>query len=238
MPEAVYGLPKAVKLGFYQMVIGSPGLAAYWRCEETSGTTLTDQFGDVLTLAGSGTTLGVNGAVRFTRGVTFNGSGYASATGTGALPSGSSARTIGVFFRHTATGVMVPFGWGLTGTRNLFEMIVNINSVGDVGMNYYGSGVDIHAGFSGKNDGKWHLFLMTYDGSTGVGLYCDSTTKLPFTTAGVLTTSTVSAYRYIGRDVPQGAFSYNGSVDEICVWNRVLTSVEIARLMATSRNND
>lgn len=233
MQEAVYGLPKAVKLGFYQMVIGSPGLAAYWRCEETSGTTLTDQFGDVLTLAGSGTTLGVDGAVRFTRGVTFNGSGYAQASGSGALPLGSAARTVGLFFRHTSTGVITLFSYGVIGTRQMFNVLANGSSAGDIGLNVYNASL---YGFSGKNDGKWHLFIGTYEsGASDAKVYCDTASAVSGTLGGAL--NTTNGTRCIGRDSPQGTFNYPGSVDEVCVWNRVLTSVEIARLMATSRNN-
>lgn len=85
------------------------------------------------------------------------------------------------------------------------------------------------------SDNQWHHVLVTYDGSTnvsGVNLYVDGQLETGLTTSyDTYTTgsSDTTAPFYIGIS-DTGAYPLSGDVDEVMVWNRVLTSDERAGL--------
>jgi gliding motility-associated-like protein len=80
------------------------------------------------------------------------------------------------------------------------------------------------------NDGKWHLFIGTYDGSIS-SLYID----------GVLSVSANAEFT-IGNDenfrIGSDSFLsfFNGTIDDVCIYNRALSSEEILSLFNTNCN--
>jgi hypothetical protein len=85
------------------------------------------------------------------------------------------------------------------------------------------------------NDGIWHHVTACYDGSStaaGVTLYIDGIARSLTTIADTLSASTLTtAALYIGgREVGHPTYSYDGYIDEVAVYDRVLSAAEVAEV--------
>ncbi|HVV14834.1 MAG TPA: LamG-like jellyroll fold domain-containing protein, partial [Candidatus Paceibacterota bacterium] len=79
------------------------------------------------------------------------------------------------------------------------------------------------------NDGKWHLVTATRDGS-GTGnmvLYVDGAQVATATKTGDMTTSQPLA---IGQHIPASTWYFNGTMDEVRLYNRALSAAEVLQL--------
>jgi len=96
------------------------------------------------------------------------------------------------------------------------------------------------------NDGNWHHIVVTFDNTIGSKIYVDGTQVA----SDAVTTNNrggTGSSPYIGAF--NGASSFmNGAIDEVAIWNRGITSVEVTSLYnagagfqypftATSSNN-
>tara|TARA_B110000503_G_C7131231_1_gene406888 strand:+ start:1099 stop:1815 length:717 start_codon:yes stop_codon:yes gene_type:complete len=80
------------------------------------------------------------------------------------------------------------------------------------------------------NDGLWHQFVVTYDGSgnaSGIGIYIDTVSDVSIVDSGDITGGTTStANAVIGAR--NGAANYfGGNIASVKYYNKVLTSAEI-----------
>jgi hypothetical protein len=88
---------------------------------------------------------------------------------------------------------------------------------------------------AGFNDGAWHHYFFTWDGTTGadkVKIYLDGVLKWTGTATGTASAthkSTVNVGRW--SDLTGDTYHYGIEIDEIRVFNRELTAVEVAGLM-------
>jgi hypothetical protein len=98
-----------------------------------------------------------------------------------------------------------------------------------------------HTGTINIMDGKWHHVVMTYDGSqsaTGHKLYVDGVQD----TAAVpdednLTGSIIDLSTYFSIGSRSGGLNYfDGSIDEVSVWDRELSSADVLNLYARNLN--
>ena len=77
------------------------------------------------------------------------------------------------------------------------------------------------------NDGKWHYAVVTYGGST-VRLYVDGVQVSSLSTASATPDNTgIQPVRIGANSLALNGF-FTGNVDEVRVWNRALSSTEIA----------
>ena len=76
------------------------------------------------------------------------------------------------------------------------------------------------------NDGNWHHLVATRSGAT-IKLYIDGNLDKTITDGHTITIGSDSGV--IGRH-PSGVAYFNGSIDEVGIWNRALTSDEITKL--------
>jgi len=92
-------------------------------------------------------------------------------------------------------------------------------------------GTDWDAGRSTTiiNDGEWHHIVGTYDGSS-IKLYIDDVLEETTTWTGLSYAG--NNYIEIGSRNNAGSSSptFDGDIDELCVWNRALTTDEISEL--------
>ncbi len=83
------------------------------------------------------------------------------------------------------------------------------------------------------NDGKWHHIVETYDGSSkaaGMKIYLDNKLLAMTVIHDSLTSSITTSYNIeIGATYGAGAV-FNGSIDEMRVYNRVLSSTDVQNL--------
>lgn len=86
-------------------------------------------------------------------------------------------------------------------------------------------------------DGKWHLLTVTYAGTSlpsGVIIYIDTSDQSRTTVTNTLTTGSTlnGAPFYIGdRQLDQGTSPFNGYIDEVAVYNIVLSSSQVWWMM-------
>ena len=89
-------------------------------------------------------------------------------------------------------------------------------------------------------DSNWHHFVITYDGSSsaaGVKLYADGELLATNTDWDTLTSSMSNSYNFRIGDVSDSGgcgCSMNGTIDEVRIYNRVLSASEISTLSGTS----
>jgi len=79
------------------------------------------------------------------------------------------------------------------------------------------------------NDNKWHHLLVTSSGSN-LRVYVDNSLVIEKATS----LNTYSSILYIGRRIEEGGQFFNGEIDDIRIYNRVLNDAEIQALY----NND
>lgn len=81
------------------------------------------------------------------------------------------------------------------------------------------------------NDGNWHFIAMTADRDANLSLYVNGISQGTASIAGVTDTINNTSPLYIGRRNNGASSNYwNGSIDEVGIWGRVLTSVDVSTL--------
>jgi len=94
---------------------------------------------------------------------------------------------------------------------------------------------------TGVTDGKWHYITITYTGSSsasGLLMYIDGVSSALTTTVDNLT-STVdnnASFAIGARQSSVGAVPFNGSIDDIRIYNRALSQAEISRLYGQTQS--
>ena len=118
-----------------------------------------------------------------------------------------------------------------------YAMFVDYSSANKIRM-YINSGSTAYTAASAStyNDGNWHMVTGVYDGAH-VKLYIDggateTVTGSAYTGAISTAAHEVCIYAYCG----QGTAAYDGSVDDIRIYNRALSSGDITQLYAYTGN--
>lgn len=161
---------------------------------------------------------------------TFAGGAYEELLNATALPIGATARTVSVWMltntSYTAAGGAI-FNYGSAATTaQRFGFIVTGASANH---DYFVGESDDIAGTKDIHDGKWHNLIATYDGTTAT-LFVDATQDgIKAFTAATPAGSSLE----IGRaptDITT-AEPFTGTIDDIRVYNRVLTRDEIGAIL-------
>ena len=91
-----------------------------------------------------------------------------------------------------------------------------------------GAGTDFYATSPASySDGQWHYAVVTYDGSTAVRLYIDGVQVSSLSTSATPDNTGIQTVRIGANSLALNGF-FTGNVDEVRVWNRALSSTEIA----------
>jgi Concanavalin A-like lectin/glucanases superfamily len=80
---------------------------------------------------------------------------------------------------------------------------------------------------SSYNDGLWHYAVLSYDGST-LRLYVDSQQVAFKSTSGAVPDNTGTQSLRVGANSLKLNGYFTGSIDEVRVWNRAISSTEVA----------
>jgi hypothetical protein len=205
------------------------GLVARWKLDEASGGTSADSTGHFITGTWQNSpipsaSVPPNLLYADPECLTFNGvNQYVSMTNLGALPSGTAARTICGWAKPNS--VSGGYSWiaafGSPGTSQAMFIGMNGNTL--VGGGY---GDDLNVGnFWGTS--TWHFIALTYDGATA-NLYADGN----LVASSPKTWNLAPSHCYIGEQVNNASEYFNGSIDDIRIYNRALSASEIANLAA------
>ena len=201
--------------------ISDPNLVAWWKLDEGSGN-------NVLDWSGHGNHGELRGGPQWVSGydgiaLELDGSDdYVNFSNPSDLPSGTSARSM--------------CGWGRTDTvSGGWRWLAAYGSPGTSQAMFIGiNGVDLYGGGYGDDVfqsnfwevGVWHHICLTYDGTTA-RLYADGINVATETKNWDL----VSSRAHIGRQVNDLIEFWDGAVDDVRIYDKVLTQDEIVLAM-------
>jgi len=205
-----------------------PDLVGYWKFDETSGVTALDASGN-----GNDGTL--NGDPQWVPGrlggaLEFDGDGDYVDCGNDAIFNITGQITVACWIKVTAFTIdwqaiftMGDDSWRLqrqTSTDNLCWACTGVT--GTPGNWWLHGDVNV-------NDGEWHHAVGVYDGSRYY-LYVDGELDVSKDTSGAMSTSSYPVM--IGANAQQGGREFEGLIDDVRVYKRALTDVEILGVMA------
>ncbi|MGD0061121.1 MAG: LamG domain-containing protein [Verrucomicrobiia bacterium] len=214
------------------------GLIVWWRFDEGSGGTVGDSSGNghTATLQGDSPPTWVNGVT--SGALNFDGSqNYVESDD--AFNETISAYTIEAWFAADSAygenpAILSTLGDDI-GFNYLGDIVIYTNSVfhgNSIGLN---TRWDVLTAPIGLIDGKWHHVAGTWDGATS-SLYVDG--QLVATQADVHTSFTwTTPLRLAYRDT-NGGCNYGGAIGELLIYNRALSSNEVAASYNTDTVGD
>lgn len=212
----------------YQAAVLADSPIDYYRLDEASGTTARD-------ISGNGNNGTYTSRITLNQGgATTDGDTAVAMTGTGmqhgggsTLPTGTTSRTVEVWFKTTATPSS-PWGstlvaWGAESSNEMFA--VKVFSSTQVKMTNWNNAYyfTVPAG-DNTLDGKWHYLVETFDG-TNTTFYYDG--QNIGTQAVSVNTVLSSVGLVLGSQTGFNDSPYNGSLDEVAIYNKVLTAAQI-----------
>jgi len=195
------------------------GLVSYWKMDESSGN-IADSAD-----SNNGTTTNVTysqtgkiGTALLFDGTSFI--GFGNPTNLRLSSTGSVSLWFSTI-NTTGPGVLISKWDGNTARNGYAIYVYNGYIEGDISDTsnnvYVGSTISVDT---------WYHFVVTWNGTNTIAYLNGSAVE---TKGGIATVAT--AYDFtIGRDSGTVADYFNGSMDEVGVWNRVLTSTEITTL--------
>jgi hypothetical protein len=212
----------------YRTTILADSPAIFWRLGESTGTIAADDSGhsDTGTYA-SGVTLGVAGAVIGDADTAVTLDGVAGAiqeiSGAGA-PTGSSARSLEIWFMTSTTTGQPLFNYGTTGLLSQFSVYLAGNQI------QIKDGTDPLLTFTAASslaDLAWHHLVVTYDGVTSIAVYVDGVAlgSAQATSAALVTVLDLTGLE-VGKDNGTGFFT--GTLDEMAIYPSALTAAKVA----------
>lgn len=197
----------------------------FWHLDETTGSTAADASGGGRTITLSGGYTHTTG--KLNNGITFDGTtGYGSANW--GLLTGAADRSICLWFRTSSTADSTWVSWGSSAANSLCAIGIQGGNVGFLRNTSESSGINCVAPISTSTyaNGQWHhLAVVVRANLHTIQLYID----------GVLAMSrsrypnTATSQIYFGRSVNGGTF-FNGSLDEIAIYDRAVTALEVATI--------
>jgi len=212
----------------YRTAILADSPAIFWRLGESTGPVAADDSGHSDTGAyASGVTYGVAGAIigDADTAVTLDGvAGSIQETSGAGVPTGSSARSMEIWFMTSTVTGQPLFNYGTAGLLSQFSVYLAGNQV------QIKDGTDPLLTFTAAGslaDGAWHHLVVTYDGTTSVAVYVDGGAlgSAQATSAALATVLDLTGLE-VGKDNGTGFF--NGTLDEMAIYPSALTPAKVA----------
>lgn len=205
------------------------GLVGWWRMDEFSGNAI-DSSGLANTGTVTGTTITSNCARYGCR--NFSASGKIDLPALGTSVSGGNPRTISVWVNpSTATGIQTIYGSGTVAIDTLGTLHFN---VGTKDAYWAGSSDDWHTPNNAIPLSTWTHVVFTYSGGTTssstVHIYINAVDQT-LTFAGANHTPNTNNSQYsIGYDPTTAGRNFSGMIDDVKVYNRALSALEVTQL--------
>ena len=213
----------------------STGLLGYWKMDEIGIAADSSGNGNTGTYVAS-PTLGVTAPTALTfpsTAVTFNGSSQYTTTSLSSLSS-LTLLSVSAWIKTSSSGTINVVSQYQSANRGFELYMVS----GKVRIAIYRSASDTtparRESVNTLNDGNWHHVAGVYDGAAGtLNMYVDGALS-----NGTLTGSVPSAIYNSTQAIMIGAYNlggyFNGSIDDVRIYNRVLTAPEITALATGS----
>ncbi|MCG8528668.1 MAG: hypothetical protein MI748_19980, partial [Opitutales bacterium] len=172
-----------------------------------------------------------NGGYNGTGGYQLDGINDYISFGNTDVPIGASPRTVSAWFNLTSfpSGVgfgSTLFGYGSDGSPGFKDFKLAVSAAGHPALRYFGG--DLVGSGSNVQNGVWNHMAASYEGTT-VKLFLNGA---EFATE-VTTLDTYNTYVTAGRIHDASYGHFNGFLDELRIYSRALTSVEISALYAS-----
>jgi hypothetical protein len=219
------------------------GLVGYWPFDSKTINWTTNTVQDVSGQGHNGTMVGMSVTTSSVPGkigeaLRFNGVNSFVKAANIDFPTGNAARSISVWIKSSQS---IP--------TNAFPLIVEYGAIGVIG-EYYGMGLcprsndacnNAPAGVAGVgvwgprsgittagpvNDGTWHYLASTFDGINH-RLYLDGVSQ---GATAVRTNTVLNTYLFIGGPIQSVTTFFNGTIDDLRIYNRALSAQEVAQL--------
>lgn len=218
------------------------GLLGYWPMNEdapSGDVTAADVSGKKNDFTSNNSVLSTTGKVGNARQFVAANSEYLSVTSSDFILGDANAWTIALWFNVPTAAPnthMIILGKDESGSRqfalnfNLDASAVNVTDV--CSFSHWASGLNYIAAFSGTvSRGAWHLFTATHAANaTTISLTLDRTSTATVTRGAAAFNGFTSAMN-VGRRAFSGFHQYaSASVDELAIWERVLSSSELDTL--------
>ena len=191
-------------------------IVGYWKLDGNSNdATASDDDGTDTSITYSN----ANGIIN--NGAGFNGSSGKITLSASGFPTGNSARSVNLWFKPgTVSGSRQLFLYGTATTGRKFGIARAGNRILVV---CYGFNANV-ASNSSLSAGTMYMVTVTFDGSGNIKYYLNGST------AGTATLATINTTADNG-EIGHGWDGYfNGSIDEVGIWDRELTSTEVTDL--------
>jgi len=201
-------------------------LVGWWKLTDGSGTTAADSSGAGNTLTLTNTPTWITTGKANGGGLTFNGTSQVGLTST-YLPGITTTFTIS-FWMNTTT----PGNDAEVVTLGLYSVCAMASSTNKLQCNDNGGNYAAVTSTTSVKDGNWHHIVFTATATTEQ-LYVDNTLEAT-ASATPLLTSNANYQISIGAAYDSFQNYYAGSVDDVRVYNTVLTAAQVSQLYATS----
>lgn len=219
------------------------GLVGHWTFD--GGVTNTSDTSDV---SGNGNNGSMNGDPQLVIGKLGQALEFNETTGqyvgltTNNFPSGNEDRSVSLWFKTDNVGNEFLFSYGTVDLYQAFYVATYLLGSGCQGTNSStGGNYAVLSGIYGTNtnvcdnvvanDGRWHHVVSMYDG-TNITLFVDGELRSVGNPAG--TTNTVISDAMIGKAI-QDAESAVATIDDVRLYNRVLSADEVGQLYNMGR---
>jgi hypothetical protein len=214
---------------YRDVILGTANLAGYWRLDDASGTSAADLGPNAITLTYANTpTLGAQGLLDgdANTAVEFNGTNEYALGATHASLQGGSAVTLECWVNIDAAGNRCAVG--LFGSATDKGYWINLSNPFAFYMSNDGTAQFAATAVTATATSTRYHIVGTYDGADSkiyVNGVLEGTNSSP--TGAIRTVVTASAFA-IGRLGALNSDFADGRVDEVAVYNRVLSATEIA----------
>ena len=214
--------------------VGTPldfaeGLVAYWpfdgNARDASGN------GNDGTVNGATLTAGRDGSTN--RAYHFDGNDTITVADSASLRSPTNAISISVWLNPDTVVGNTPLVLCKGTTKRQYGLWFYNNAFVEVNDSYGVTGLYVGAHLSpGLQAGVWKHIVVTWDGKT-FKAYSDGIQFAQSAAEGIMDAN--EAQLLIGADPPGVCDYYKGDLDDLAIWNRVLTAEEVAQLYAGER---
>ncbi len=218
----------------YGKAVYQDGPDLYWRLGESSGTTAVDATGNSDSgTFGSGVTLGGPSAVSGTANTSVTLDGTGNGLISEATQSGSpTVFTTEAWFKTSSTtgGEIIGYGDQPTGGSSSYDKHTYLDNSGHLNFGVYNNTTTVITSPNTYNDNNWHQVDSVQD-ANGMRLYVDGVMVNSNTIAQ---NQTYNGFWRVGGNTLNGwpnqpaNFSFTGSVDEVAVYSKALTSAQIS----------
>ena len=230
---------------FFSSIAGADhlldGLIGYWPLDESSGQTASDASGsnNVVTLVGDGATWDPTGG-KIGGALQLDGTGSAAEDANGAsYINGLNAFSVALWVKSTSVDSDRGIFHGIdpNGGDVVFTLRYDAKGATGGGTNVIKAGIDTTGGAqqyesaSGVQTTEWQHLVLTWSSGNQFALYIDGVIDEPTANNNGVEGEITNATKFlIGKGGKDANASWNGLIDEVHLYNRVLDDGEITSL--------